>query len=447
MDTSFMKDNNEYLSLKGKNKDIWFVKKRVPKSIRFLVEKKFINKSTGTSDIVEARKVRDEILAQLKTWEEEAKFGKFDILLNKYSMMPSDELVHFKNNYLQRLYDKYPWAGHREQGSLPNPTEDEFEKLTAMQVALGEISRPQAYEMKFVTVMLRNFKYKNYSKSTELNHKRSVKLFCDFMNTNNIVVCKIKRVHALEFKKYLESSNVSNGTIQRYFADLSVIWNFWRYESEENKPNPFEKHGIKVKATRKSYEPWHIDDLRKVIASMKDDRDKLMVYLAWYTGSRLGECFSVRPEDIYKDKESGIWVISIKPDRAESEYISKLDSSAKTDNARRVVPIHNELLKPLQKFKIEGKGWKRKLPNSYSNYFGRQKRLIKDPVNEMSKQYSFHSIRHNVATNFQRAKVEESISARLVGHSTVGATMTYGYYSEGVEFEEALEAVNKLPTL
>jgi hypothetical protein len=31
----------------------------------------------------------------------------------------------------------------------------------------------------------------------------------------------------------------------------------------------------------------------------------------------------------------------------------------------------------------------------------------------MSKQYSFHSIRHNVATNFQRAKVEESISARL----------------------------------
>ena len=68
-------------------------------------------------------------------------------------------------------------------------------------------------------------------------------------------------------------------------------------------------------------------------------------------------------------------------------------------------------------------------------------------MNPVSKQYSFHSIRHNVATNFQRAKVEESISARLVGHSTVGATMTYGYYSEGVEFKEALEAVNKLPTL
>ena len=94
-------------------------------------------------------------------------------------------------------------------------------------------------------------------------------------------------------------------------------------------------------------------------------------------------------------------------------------------------------------------GWGYESPDyiSYSNYFKRQKFLIKDPVNTMSKQYSFHSIRHNVATNFQRAKVEESISARLVGHSTVGATMTYGYYSEGVEFTEALEAVNKLPVL
>jgi hypothetical protein len=29
-------------------------------------------------------------------------------------------------------------------------------------------------------------------------------------------------------------------------------------------------------------------------------------------------------------------------------YINKIDASAKTDNARRIVPIHKELLKPLQ---------------------------------------------------------------------------------------------------
>ena len=61
-----MSDNKDYLILKGKNKDIWFVRKRVPSSIRFIVEKDFINKSTETSDIVKARKVRDEIIGQLE---------------------------------------------------------------------------------------------------------------------------------------------------------------------------------------------------------------------------------------------------------------------------------------------------------------------------------------------------------------------------------------------
>ena len=58
-------------------------------------------------------------------------------------------------------------------------------------------------------------------------------------------------------------------------ADLSVIWNYGRNEEEISRSNPFEKHGVKVKATRKPYLAWDIDDLRKVVATMKDERDKL----------------------------------------------------------------------------------------------------------------------------------------------------------------------------
>jgi len=441
-----MADNNNNLVLKGKKRNIYFVRKRVPSSIRFLFRGDFINKSTQTSDINKARETRDKILRQLDGWVEEAKYGKFNMLLDKYSTMPKDELQAFRDSYLNNLYEQYPWAGHPEQATLPDPSDEEMMKMDALNVALGVKVKPSKYGLTMNQAMLSNFRYKDYSNSTHLNHKRSVERLNQFIGVDDVAVSQIKRKHVLEFKKHLEGSNISNGTIQRYLADLSVIWNYGRNEEEISRSNPFEKHGVKVKATRKPYLAWDIDDLRKVVATMKDERDKLMVYLAWYTGSRLGECWSVRPEDIYKDK-SGIWVVSIKPDRTETDYINKIDASAKTDNARRIVPIHKELLKPLKNFKIEGKGWKRKKPNSYSNYFKRQKFLIKDPVNTMSKQYSFHSIRHNVATNFQRAKVEESISARLVGHSTVGATMTYGYYSEGVEFEEALEAVNKLPVL
>ena len=448
LETCSMSNENHNLTLKGSNKDIWYVVKRVPQSIRFLIDKPFINKSTGTSDIRLARKQRDEILSQIDLWVEEAKLGRFNMLLDKYSKMKEDDLYEFRNFWIQEnITNPYPWAGHAEQGDLPDPPPEVEEELDAINVALGVIVKPSKYGLTMNQAMLSNFKYKKYNDTTILNHKRSVKRFNDFLNTKDIAVSKIKRRHALEFKRFLESTDISNGTIARYFQDLHVIWKFGKKEEELDRENPFAEPDIPVKSGRKSYVSWHIEDLRKVIATMKDERDKLVVYLAWYTGSRLGECISVRPEDIYKDKQSGVWVVSIKPDRMEEEYLNKIDKSFKTENARRVVPIHNELLKPLQKFKIEGKGWKRNLPNKYSKYFGRQKYKIEDPVNQITKQYSFHSIRHNVCTNFDRAKVEERVAARLVGHSTVGATMNYGYYSEGVEFEEALKAVNKLPVL
>ena len=443
-----MSNDNHNLALKGSKKDIWYVVKRVPKSIDFLFDKPYINKSTKTSDIKLARKFRDEILAQIDSWVEEAKLGRFNMLLDKYSKMNEDDLFQFRDLWLeQNIYQPFPWAGYKEQGDLPNPPPDVEEELDAINVALGVIVKPSKYGLTMNQAMLSNFRYKNYNDTTIFNHKRSVKRLNDFLNTKDIAVSKIKRRHALEFKKFLEKTDISNGTIARYFQDLHVIWKFGKKEEELDRENPFAEPDIPVKAGRKSYVSWNIEDLRKVIATMKDERDRLVVYLAWYTGSRLGECISVRPEDIYKEKQSGIWVVSIKPDRMEEEYLNKIDKSFKTENARRVVPIHRELLKPLKKFKIEGKGWKRNLPNKFSKYFGRQKYKIKDSVNPITKQYSFHSIRHNVCTNFDRAKVEERVAARLVGHSTVGATMNYGYYSEGVEFEEALAAVNTLPVL
>jgi integrase len=345
------------------------------------------------------------------------------------------------------LRAEYPWIGHPEQGDLPNPTDAEMVEADALSYLITGKMKDK-YKLTLTQAMAQNWRYSDYSDKTKSSHKKAVERFNKFLNSKDFQVGSIERYHALEFKLHLEqNSKLANGTISRHFTDLGVIWNYARGSERYTYENPFSKHGIKVKASRESYAAWDIDDLRKVVATMKDERDKLVVYLAWYTGARLGECLSVRPEDIYKDNKSGIWVVSIKPDRAIEDYMNKIDASAKTENARRIVPIHDALLNPLKNFKIEGKGWKRKLPNSYSNYFGRQKKLVKDPVNTLTKHYCFHSIRHNVATNYENANVKESISARLVGHSTVGATMTYGYYSEGVEFEEALEAVNKLPVL
>ena len=58
-------DNNKYLVLRGKNKDIYFIQKRLSKNLSKILGKDFIKKSLETKNIDIAIKKRDEILAEL----------------------------------------------------------------------------------------------------------------------------------------------------------------------------------------------------------------------------------------------------------------------------------------------------------------------------------------------------------------------------------------------
>ena len=58
-------DDNKYLVLRGKNKDIYFIQKRLPKNLSNIIGKDFIKKSLETKNINIARKKRDEMLAEL----------------------------------------------------------------------------------------------------------------------------------------------------------------------------------------------------------------------------------------------------------------------------------------------------------------------------------------------------------------------------------------------
>ena len=44
-------ENNRYLTLKGRNKDTWYIQVRVPKHLQKIANKSFIKQSTKTSDI------------------------------------------------------------------------------------------------------------------------------------------------------------------------------------------------------------------------------------------------------------------------------------------------------------------------------------------------------------------------------------------------------------
>ena len=59
-------NHDKYLVLRGKNKDIYFIQKRVSKHISRIIGKEFIKKSLETKDIHIARQKRDKILEELE---------------------------------------------------------------------------------------------------------------------------------------------------------------------------------------------------------------------------------------------------------------------------------------------------------------------------------------------------------------------------------------------
>ena len=68
-----MSTNDKYLVLRGKNKDIYFIQKRVSKKISRIIGKDFIKKSLETNNIIIARERRDKILDELKDIENKYK--------------------------------------------------------------------------------------------------------------------------------------------------------------------------------------------------------------------------------------------------------------------------------------------------------------------------------------------------------------------------------------
>ena len=58
-------NNQKYLVLRGKNKDIYFIQKRLSKEQAAIFGKEFIKKSLETKDLNEAIQKRDEILRNL----------------------------------------------------------------------------------------------------------------------------------------------------------------------------------------------------------------------------------------------------------------------------------------------------------------------------------------------------------------------------------------------
>ena len=96
-------NDDKYLVLRGKNKDIYFIQKRVSKHISKIIGKDFIKKSLETTDIHIARLKRDQILREIEEISLKVALKDENIIENEYS----NDIVSVNSN-------KNPEIDHEE---------------------------------------------------------------------------------------------------------------------------------------------------------------------------------------------------------------------------------------------------------------------------------------------------------------------------------------------
>ena len=427
-----IKKDTKYLKFNGTS---WVFQKRLTSAEQgYLgVQTKVHNKSLETDSRKDACVKRDAILLQLSKARQQNQSPQYSALIKKYQGYSNEELKKKLGDQGEFLSENFNYINHPEyRGGLEEPTEAEILEYKSLQVLSGDENKniiEDKFRLRlsqaFDALMLEKEALPDKNKKT---YARSIKIFLQYLNKDDVLMYVIDRFMIRNFitalKKQFEPS-----TIRTILSNLGLIWEYARDAERYKGENPFSKQGLPSKdKNSKYYLNWTIDELHLILENINDRNDKLPIYIAWYTGSRLDEIYSVAPDHIYVEKKTDIKVISFKPEQ-----------DGKNEYASRVVPVHKALEEHISGFN----GWNRSSSNAYGKYFG----ALKKKLGFTDKRKAFHSIRGNTATNFENLKVPEHIANKIVGHKPRGDSMTYSYYSEGPGLILAKETVNQLPIL
>lgn len=273
---------------------------------------------------------------------------------------------------------------------------------------INVIANKEQYIQKFL-------EYIDVSNNTIKEYTAGLKRFFQYCYDNEIN--QIERQNIIDFREELKQLGKEPSTINLYLASVKNFFKWLEYEglykdiTRNIKSLPVEK-GHKREAVT-------VEQLKLMLASCKDEREKLIVLLAISTGLRCNELRNIRVQDfINKNGTICLYVLG------------KARQGLRTD----YVVIPKELYEMVKKY-IENNNIKEYLFVSTSNNNKgnlMSTRAIRDIVNKIYDKigldknlYVFHSLRHgfcniNLMNNIDIVEVSQAMR-----HKSIQTTMTY----------------------
>ncbi|WP_111809577.1 site-specific integrase [Aeromonas allosaccharophila] len=238
------------------------------------------------------------------------------------------------------------------------------------------------------------------------------------------------KADVVKFKEGLLNSGKSPATINKYLQKLSLLFN-WLANHQEGIVNHFA--GLKLQRVKetKARSGYTMEERQRFVqwAKRQEPYRRWIALLGLYTGARANEICQLYADDVVL--VDNLWCIKVQAGRP--------DQKLKTDNSKRLIPIHSAVLEAgFLAFVQERVGGRLfvELPHRQDGYshiwgqwFSRNRPVPKD----------FHSLRHTVATILKDKGIPLQFAAAILGH-TNGA-ISYDRYGGGVAVEKLQAAI------
>ena len=377
------KSDTRYLSRRG---EVWYVKIPTPDGKR-------LGQSTGTSDLTEARRVRDSMLEPLSLSTDRARLEAVRAAIGTV-----DERIVQIADAIPATSVRHAWQAYLDQQNRPD-------------------SGPR-------TLLQYEGWFEAFARWMEEEHPDTLELR------------HVTQAHADQYAGFLQK-RVSATTFNRTINSLSLVWRVLEKPARIT-ANPWKQITRKRFAVHSRRE-LTLEELGRVCAAATGET-RTLIALGVYCGLRLGDAALLRWADV--DMIKG--VISLVPQK-----------TARRSQKRVTLPMHPVLLNMLNGatnrtgFVIPGiaeryQQYNAALSGDITDLFksvGIETRSKVDGAERSRPDCGFHSLRHTFVSLCAAGGVPQSVVQSLVGHGSPAMTQHYTHVST----DAARRAVALLP--
>ena len=273
--------------------------------------------------------------------------------------------------------------------------------------------------MNMLDAFLEDGKIQGWSSWTLDNYRYNLQTFFDFVRKDP------EEVDMDDLKGFLlyldDERKVANPTIEKYFTAISSFYNFLEIEGkvQQNPVRRFRRRYLKNRRKNKTNTSKRqlisINEMRDLVNSILDPRDKAIVLLFAKTGIRLSELLSIDVDDINWSEQS----IGIKPNGKRSNLTVYFDDECGRV-LRRYMSVRDDLAKPDEQALFvcyHGRKMKRRMIESAVEKHAERIGLHDPDARDLQRRFTPHCCRHWFTTHLRRAGMPREYIKELRGDS------------------------------